>query len=141
MGCDSSSFLTRAASLRFQSTHPHGVRQCKARKVWRDIQFQSTHPHGVRRSEEGSKSESQGFNPRTHMGCDSKLHEVFSSHLSFNPRTHMGCDNLFLLVIFLVCLFQSTHPHGVRLDSVGMQTQYQCVSIHAPTWGATHQAR
>ena len=57
----------------------------------------------------------KGFNPRTHMGCDS--HYNFANRLSkgFNPRTHMGCD---------ILLFTNSD----RL----------AVSIHAPTWGATH---
>ena len=34
----------------------------------------------------------QGFNPRTHTGCDSKISFCLSTELSFNPRTHTGCD-------------------------------------------------
>ena len=33
--------------------------------------------------------------------------------------------------------FQSTHPHGVRLDNVQMVAQERLISIHAPAWGAT----
>ena len=33
--------------------------------------------------------------------------------------------------------FQSTHPHGVRLNQMGVKTAAGLVSIHAPTWGAT----
>ena len=36
-------------------------------------------------------------------------------------------------------LFQSTHPHGVRLKSVKTQYIIINVPIHAPTWGATHK--
>ena len=36
-----------------------------------------------------------GFNPRTHMGCDKHSHKKMWEFLSsFNPRTHMGCDVL-----------------------------------------------
>ena len=35
--------------------------------------------------------------------------------------------------------FQSTHPHGVRLDSHNLISQRGEVSIHAPTWGATNE--
>ena len=55
-----------------------------------------------------------GFNPRTHTGCDDYARLIQYTAQSFNPRTHTGCD--------LSCspsiskeLFQSTHPHGVRL--------------------------
>ena len=34
-------------------------------------------------------------------------------------------------------LFQSTHPHGVRLMLRAAARPNICVSIHAPTWGAT----
>ena len=33
----------------------------------------------------------------------------------FNPRTHTGCDLQVLIITVFVFLFQSTHPHGVRL--------------------------
>ena len=56
------------------------------------------------------------FNPRTHTGCDPAFRS--SPHYAiecFNPRTHTGCDVLDLLYFILIILFQSTHPHGVRL--------------------------
>ena len=34
-------------------------------------------------------------------------------------------------------MFQSTHPHRVRLDLLGLARQKLLVSIHAPTQGAT----
>ena len=33
----------------------------------------------------------------------------------FNPRTHTGCDTLLCLSMIDLVMFQSTHPHGVRL--------------------------
>ena len=33
--------------------------------------------------------------------------------------------------------FQSTHPHGVRLDNAASLVTACTVSIHAPAWGAT----
>ena len=33
--------------------------------------------------------------------------------------------------------FQSTHPRGVRLMPDARRLDQMCVSIHAPTWGAT----
>ena len=55
------------------------------------------------------------FNPRTHMGCDRNTPYVHQSFQCFNPRTHMGCD------VMIVVRPSTTE-----------------VSIHAPTWGATH---
>ena len=98
------------------------------------------------------------FNPRTHMGCDRRCRPPSRRLSGFNPRTHMGCD-LMLGASASTVEFQSTHPHGVRLEvvkvcicSVGFQSTHphgvrppgqqglqglQGVSIHAPTWGAT----
>ena len=36
----------------------------------------------------------------------------------------------------MLAMFQSTHPHGVRLDARLLRLG-EVVSIHAPTWGAT----
>ena len=101
-------------------------------------QFQSTHPHGV----------------RPWLSCVSAW-----VILCFNPRTHTGCD-----IYFVYCkgkqkmvsihaptrgattdtsgnpvyrMFQSTHPHGVRLLLLHAARVDDDVSIHAPTRGAT----
>ena len=58
-------------SPRFQSTHPHGVRQMLKIKTKKLSEFQSTHPHGVRPVQNGSCCKrTPCFNPRTHTGCD-----------------------------------------------------------------------
>ena len=80
--------------FKFQSTHPHGVRQHILQNGRCQLQFQSTHPHGVRRS--------------------SAL--IYFLIMNFNPRTRMGCDPL--LCPSCPCL---------------------SISIHAPAWGATKQ--
>ena len=101
-----------------------------------DKSFQSTHPHGVRRFSTTSNCPYQCFNPRTHTGCD----RSDSERKTFDTK------------------FQSTHPHGVRRIGFAMQLHHQgfnprthtgcdmdahlkvqdkCVSIHAPTRGAT----
>ena len=49
VGCDRPSSLPRLSQLRFQSTHPSGVRLARnVARLFRLI-FQSTHPSGVRR--------------------------------------------------------------------------------------------
>ena len=79
--------------------------------------FQSTHPHGVRRTR-----------MVLYWGC------LFC----FNPRTHTGCDALQYLGFPVAEEFQSTHPHGVRRrHHVWEYLFLRCVSIHAPTRGAT----
>ena len=39
--------------------------------------------------------------------------------LRFNPRTRMGCDLGSISATDAEFVFQSTHPHGVRLNSLG----------------------
>ena len=165
----------------FQSTHPHGVRRtCMDMHLLVDcfnprtrmgcdriplplqavhIRFQSTHPHGVRQMVKIGHLGLQRFNPRTRMGCDIKA--IISKHFigGFNPRTRMGCDGVRYMQYREDIMFQSTHPHGVRLDFILNHTkafQFQSthphgvrpiadkaefakgiVSIHAPAWGAT----
>ena len=78
-----------------------------------------------------------GFNPRTHTGCDTRRAKPPRRFASFNPRTHTGCDALVVVNKETAHKFQSTHPHGVRLLKLsGVDTLLQ-VSIHAPTRGAT----
>ncbi len=168
----------------FQSTHPHGVRPIGTDNFGRlVVWFQSTHPHGVRRrSDDSGFREGQGFNPRTHTGCDVRIvidpipslcfnprtHTgcdivllfYHNANISFNPRTHTGCDtglrysDVYNLRFqsthphgvrrcetsvndYITVKFQSTHPHGVRL-LFGLTLGFKiCVSIHAPTRGAT----
>ena len=119
------------------------------------------------------------FNPRTRTGCDITIYKTISGRQSFNPRTRTGCDgglenfkplqtvsihapargatNLPFTTLSAL-LFQSTHPHGVRLAeaivsdlnaSFNPRTRTGCdsdnvvrfggidVSIHAPARGAT----
>ena len=77
--------------------------------------FQSTHPHGVRLTMISTALASGSFNPRTHTGCDLCISEALNVHFCFNPRTHTGCDGIVCTVITILTMFQSTHPHGVRL--------------------------
>ena len=77
------------------------------------------------------------FNPRTHTGCDHHHLQTSFQAVCFNPRTHTGCDLLKIDVIKMLCLFQSTHPHGVRPRGLQNQNYHYLVSIHAPTRGAT----
>ena len=55
----------------------------------------------------------------------------------FNPRTHAGCDMGWTPSSSTCTRFQSTHPRRVRRRDDGMGTHLLGVSIHAPTQGAT----
>ena len=144
----------------FQSTHPHGVRLYKGRVDLRIDLFQSTHPHGVRhynRSLSSVRCQVSIHAPT--WGATAVEHTRIINDRRFNPRTHMGCDIAQSAQYRAAGLFQSTHPHGVRLSTwmvLDCPPRFQSthphgvrhgvghlnigdllVSIHAPTWGAT----
>ena len=102
-------------SLKFQFTHPGGVRLemwlCEYQKYW----FQFTHPGGVRQ-------------PALF---------VLSSLLSFNSRTREGCDWVAVGRADVSSKFQFTHPGGVRPERAKAELNALIVSIHAPGRGAT----
>ena len=114
-GCDDASQYAFQKRVKFQSTHPHGVRLSKIIRLSVSNWFQSTHPHGVRLS---------------------PCYPLCSCEPRFNPRTHTGCDSDDLAQLANTELFQSTHPHGVRLELQDI-IYISAVSIHAPTRGAT----
>ena len=58
------------------------------------------------------------FNPRTHVGCDSAARSPPGTPVNFNPRTHVGCDPALTALITLSAEFQSTHPRGVRQQTM-----------------------
>ena len=76
--------------------------------------FQSTHPHGVRQCINTTYVRVACFNPRTHTGCDTyqTLHACADS-VSIHAPTR-GATSIISLA-WSGIEFQSTHPHGVRL--------------------------
>ena len=143
----------------FQSTHPHGVRPVEILYVQGGERFQSTHPHGVRppysihydfllpvsihaptRGATGrylpSGNIQLSFNPRTHTRCDSAPPIPRYRKTGFNPRTHTRCD--FSLMIFSASICVSIHaPTRGATGKVTSCGILYSVSIHAPTRGAT----
>ena len=143
----------------FQSTHPRGVRLASDRNPsgWTDVSIHA--PTWGATSALGVSLHPSGFNPRTHVGCDTSATRHALTAMCFNPRTHVGCDKMRGEFTRSELLFQSTHPRGVRRDRLdaylkGMEFQsthprgvrladrarfqpFRYVSIHAPTWGAT----
>ena len=51
-------------------------------------------------------------------GATTSIMKCLIKRRSFNPRTRMGCDKLIEIGSLWVFKFQSTHPHGVRQNSV-----------------------
>ena len=124
--------------MKFQSTHPHGVRRAAVARIYRPgcvsihapsrgatcedvrntilvIKFQSTHPHGVRPTPELMPIARTAFQSTHPHGV--RLWPSFGRCCEcrcFNPRTLTGCDTGRVLCGLFPFLFQSTHPHGVR---------------------------
>ena len=124
--------------------------------------FQSTHPRGVRRSAPAiSRHGSDGFNPRTRVGCDDD-----AALLADAPQVSIhapawgatsGCRQPAGRILMFqsthprgvrprptsspssTSSFQSTHPRGVRLGRQRVPFAAVDVSIHAPAWGATRR--
>ena len=102
-----------------------------------DFKFQSTHPHGVRPfmgtpwdiiikvSIHAPTRGATQFNPMQSQVCFVSIHAP--------TRGATLCTQLRVCY----CMFQSTHPHGVRLGKSDSLKAYENVSIHAPTRGAT----
>ena len=59
---------------------------------------------------------------------------------SFNPRSHGGSDTQKCVIQAERLAFQSTLPRRERQGIQGSIQTCSCVSIHAPTKGATHIA-
>ena len=144
----------------FQSTHPHGVRLVKVKLSkpfpWVSIHAPArgatkAHDLGIVLSDvsihapaRGATPERAGrnrgihrFNPRTRTGCDAAGFWNLEAGRSFNPRTRTGCDLPSMYTGASFNMFQSTHPHGVRLYFYGILVRDREVSIHAPARGAT----
>ena len=87
------------------------------------------------------------FNPRTRVGCDVHGWYWLRLWLCFNPRTRVGCDRVLIAhinrwhvsihapvwgatalygVIGFNLAFQSTHPCGVRLQTLPLVLRYDC---------------
>ena len=137
-GCDLHNDVGTLVNIKFQSTHPRGVRpnnlcsKAKSRCV-------SIHAptRGATQVRFCFLKRTVGFNPRTHEGCDSDKLAATKAELQFqstHPRgvrlskSSLRADEL---------KFQSTHPRGVRPLSASAAACLAVVSIHAPTRGAT----
>ena len=161
MGCDLWVSANSLQRLKFQSTHPHGVRPRNISRYQKSrvsihaptwgatlidrLQFDVLWCFNPRTHMgcDGACKRTQGkalcFNPRTHMGCDLRHSKTSKPFRSFNPRTHMGCDYLDLET-YNKRIDVSIHaPTWGATQSVLRPDAIQGVSIHAPTWGATLQ--
>ena len=152
--------LTRCAwQNRFNPRSHVGSDKLRDRQRQRPKQFQSTLPRGERHLllciRPGELSVSihaptwgatfdaptvgrfSSFNPRSHVGSDTSVVIITKSPLCFNPRSHVGSDSYRSASFIPISRFQSTLPRGERHKDAAKIAK-ATVSIHAPTWGATH---
>ena len=124
--------------------------------------FQSTHPHGVRR--DGSAYSATGYMISIHaparsatldqQGPDNRL--FISIHAPARSATSSALHSILLQLSISIhaparsatssrswadsrAVFQSTHPHGVRLCLYHFEDLTSDISIHAPARSATHR--
>ena len=79
----------------------------------------------------------EGFNPRTRTGCDFRHSFSFFAFKLFQSTHPHGVRLRAKLPSPKPMGFQSTHPHGVRPDELVPMFKWCHVSIHAPARGAT----
>ena len=115
VGCDGLRTLTRRDGVRFQSTHPSGVRHRSSSTA----QFGSI--ISIHAPQWGATN---AFNMQQYtVGISIHAPQWGATALSgrrgycvrdFNPRTPVGCDSVFTVSLRRSMEFQSTHPSGVR---------------------------
>ena len=153
--------VSRHASSRFVSIHAP-TRGATARKCCADtFGLVSIHAptRGATKRVRARCSRAPCFNPRAHAGRDKVVTPAPAAATRFNPRAHAGRDtplqrlkspptkfqstrprgarHSFELVTYSQNVFQSTRPRGARRKVHRTTTSAGCVSIHAPTRGAT----
>ena len=122
----------------FQSTHPRGVRRSYRLSHLPDCRISIHAPTrgATHYSKPGRKRTYISIHAPTRGATVARTYFLFPLPY-FNPRTHEGCDSLKSIVKFLIPLFQSTHPRGVRPAIKAGVLSCIIISIHAPTRGAT----
>ena len=120
VGCDAINTHNHRITVPFQSTHPSGVRQ------QRPIQAKDTGRISIHAPQWGATRDARGLPDHTQY---------------FNPRTPVGCDAINTHNHRITVPFQSTHPSGVRQQRPIQAKDTGRISIHAPQWGATRDAR
>ena len=162
VGCDPRTCPAGASKVRFQSTHPRGVRHLLEvqRLLFAVVSIHAPAWGATLRPTAGPTSP-RSFNPRTRVGCDRHQHPPLwplprfqSTHprgvrrirsngsawhpSSFNPRTRVGCDRVGQ------CHHALTEKVSIHAPAWGATStdddlagRLSWVSIHAPAWGAT----
>ena len=162
VGCDRSGLRGRGGFVEISIHAPQWGATTVDATITPILRFQSTHPSGVRPTATRTAIRVCNFNPRTPVGCDARevagaVHELISIHApqwgatcrSF-PRSRRQSISIHAPQWGATCgrfstrftvVFQSTHPSGVRHSLCHPVLPLLGISIHAPQWGATDAAR
>ena len=115
MGCDTMALVILMPSRSFQSTHPHGVRLGGETMLYPNLKFQSTHPHGVRPfpSIRVKNATIISIHAPAWGATVSDRRRIRMTDISIHaPAWGATPSKPFPSP---AAIFQSTHPHGVRL--------------------------
>ena len=119
-GCDTSGKTSRMSMQVSIHAPARGATDALA-SVEDALRFQSTHPHGVRRRPASSFLTRRCFNPRTRTGCDGKAVASFADEAEFQSTHPHGVRLPCRITLYDASGFQSTHPHGVRRRSLALR--------------------
>ena len=157
MGRDPTTIGRTSNIFGFQSTRPRGARLNSANNSVLLLMFQSTRPRGARLLFRLSVTVKACFNPRAHVGRDSKpltgpCRAIVSIHAptwgaTSKPLTG-PCRAIVSIhaptwgatsLIYIMSIMDSFNPraHVGRDEMLRGNCKTVAVSIHAPTWGAT----
>jgi len=141
-GRDTISIPTSGDGLTFQSTRPHGARPAPC-PTWchRPTCFNPRAHTGRDADWRAGATPWPRFNPRAHTGRDPRHRYARAGMLWFqSTRPHGARLNRWAILPGMLA-FQSTRPHGARPVISGIGCWPSPVSIHAPTRGATDDGR
>ena len=101
------------------------------------FQFQSTLPREERRTESSYRSDGKYFNPRSHERSDRYVMPIFPSSSTFQSTLPREERRYNLKCLMFESYFNPRSHERSDKRRFTCQT-YTCISIHAPTRGATH---
>ena len=123
----------------FQSTRPHGARPWTKSIARPGIWFQSTRPHGARQIAFCRGQDKPEVS--IHAPAWGATMAWTTTVLPLQPVSihapAWGATLVSSRSVTVPSMFQSTRPHGARLDLRRRAVVHQLVLIHAPAWGAT----
>ena len=136
VGCDRSGLRGRGGFVEISIHAPQWGATTVDATITPILRFQSTHPSGVRPTATRTAIRVCNFNPRTPVGCDDPSRRSRRDQGYFNPRTPVGCDAREVAGAVHELISIHAPQWGATCRSFP-RSRRQSISIHAPQWGAT----